>query len=92
MYLVNLPWHSLTLLRSGRQGCRAGVLRWSDVQGRRKIGYGGFMSMFRSRVADWGKTTCLQNLKEVLELSGSSLEQVVKYNGGSESNIGGISC
>ncbi|GFZ46006.1 hypothetical protein JCM24511_03740 [Saitozyma sp. JCM 24511] len=25
-------------------------------------------------------TTCLQNLKEVLELSGSSLEQVVKYN------------
>ena len=25
--------------------------------------------------------TCLQNLKEVLELSGSSLEKVVKYNG-----------
>ena len=27
--------------------------------------------------------TALQNLKEVLELAGSSLDKVVKYNGGS---------
>jgi enamine deaminase RidA (YjgF/YER057c/UK114 family) len=38
------------------------------------------------------KTTCLQNLKEVLELSGSSLEQVVKYNGESEGDIVDSSC
>ncbi|KAF2152787.1 YjgF-like protein [Myriangium duriaei CBS 260.36] len=36
----------------------------------------------QTATGDIGKatTTALQNLKEVLELSGSSLEQVVKYN------------
>jgi enamine deaminase RidA (YjgF/YER057c/UK114 family) len=34
-----------------------------------------------ARTCTDAQRTCLQNLKEVLELSGSSLEKVVKYNG-----------
>jgi enamine deaminase RidA (YjgF/YER057c/UK114 family) len=42
-------------------------------------GFDSFYSMTESHTI-YSQRTALQNLKEVLELAGSSLEQVVKYN------------